>query len=160
MKTRQDPKYVYIFGNDTLGFHGHTYDKDDVKKILKNRKHLKVKKIKNDNYCKAVLSVNTEFIDQYRPSYITCDEEEFFIEAFTQFKQDILKHIDTLVETIKFIKFNDDEKQLINFLITYLLDYQEYMLNGQYEDGGELYETLFNNTEAMKWFVANVLDPQ
>ena len=34
------------------------------------------------------------------------------------------------------------------------------MLNGQYDDGGELYETLFNNTEAMKWFVANVLDPQ
>ena len=156
----KEPKHVYIFGNKTLGFHGHTYDKEDVDKILEARKHLKVKKIKNDDYCKSVLSVNTEFIHYYEGTCVTCDEEEYFLESLQQFQKDVLKQIDVLVENAKLFKLNDEEKHLMKFLITYLLDYQDYMLRGQYEDDGEAYESLFNNNEAMKWFVANVLDPQ
>jgi len=155
----KEPKHVYIFGNKSLGFHGHTYYKDEAKKILKARKGLKVKKIKNDKYCKAVLSVNTEFINYYEGTYVTCDEEEYFLESFQQFQQDVLKQIDTLIDNIKFFKLTEEEKYLMKYLIDYLLDYQDYMLRGQYEDGGEAYESLFNNSEAMRWFVANVLDP-
>lgn len=157
---KTEPKHVYIFGNNSLGFHGHTYYKPDVKKILKARKHLKVKKIKNDDYCKSVLSVNTEFIDYYENTYVTCDEEEYFLEAFDQFKRDVLNHIDTLVENIVYFKLNEEERQFVKYLIDYLLDYQDYMLNGQYCDDGETYENMFNNSEAMRWFVANVLDPE
>lgn len=161
MSKNPEPKYVYIFGNDKVGFHGHSYDKDDAKNIEKSRKGLKMVKVKNDKHCKETLSINTEFLSCYGDIYVTANEEEFFIESFQQFQDDSIHTIDRLIEQLRYLRFNKKEKQLIEYFVSYLLDYQDFMVRGRYEDIDEdeyeKYDALFNDEAALRWFVENVL---
>ena len=103
---KNEPKHVYIFGNELLGFHGHSYDKEQARQIMKYRKGLKKFKIKNDEYCKNNLSVNTEFLSMGEDIHITADEEEYFLQAFDEFKQECARYyIDKLIDLLKHFKF-------------------------------------------------------
>lgn len=158
---KNEPKHVYIFGNELLGFHGHSYDKEQARQIIKYRKGLKKFKIKNDEYCKNNLSVNTEFLSMGEDIHITADEEEYFLQAFDEFKQECARYyIDKLIDLLKHFKFNDKEKYAIKYLIDYLCDFQDYIIRGQYEDDAdsELYYEMFDTEVAMRWFIKNVLD--
>ena len=160
MGTNNNFKKVYIFGNERIGFHGHTYYKEYADKISKNRKNLDMVKVKNNDYFKENLSVNTEFLKLDENIFMTADEEEYFIESFNQFTLDVIVYINDLLEEIKYFKFNKTEENYIHYLLRYLLDYKEYILHGQYEvdDEDEEHEEPFDTVAAMKWFVKNVLD--
>ena len=152
-------KHIYIFGNKHIGFMGHTYNKTDAEEIMKNRKHLKMFKIKNDDYCKQNISMNTEFVKMFDKVFMTADEEEYFIESFVQYQMDVIYFIDILVNNIKYFKLNDKEKPIIDYLLAFLEDYKEYIEKGQYLDETcERYDEMFDTESAQKWFIENVLD--
>ena len=155
-----DPKNVYIFGNNTIGFHGHTYSKEIAKHVSNTRKSLKMVKIKNDEYCRNNLSVNTEFFEVTNDGkFVTADEEQYFLESFNQFQLDVIYYIDIIFNNIKYFKFDEKEKYIVNSLLIFLLDYKDFIMNGQFEDEGiDIYDKLFNTDSAMNWFIENVLD--
>ena len=153
----KEPKHVYIVGNKHIGFHGHTHDKEIAKAIEKSRDNFEVIKIKNDQYCKDNLSVNTEFMALYDEVLMTAEEEEYFIESFSTFQVDIVYRMKELIKYLDFFKFNDDERNQAIYFIKFLLRCIECIENEEryeeYEDG-----EIFDNEKAMKWFITNVLD--
>mgnify|MGYP003306381307 CR=1 FL=1 len=158
MIDRSDPKHVYIFGNNFVGFHGFTYDKNTANLIKKTRKRFKCHKIKNDERCQNHLSINEEFIILYDNIVMTATEEEFYIESFDQYKIDSIRIIRDFIENIKCFRWSKEEKEYINFLINYLKDFSDYMSNDQYEDDEYDDRLIFDVEESMRWFIANVLD--
>lgn len=152
-------KNIYIFGNKHVGFLGHTYSKTDAKEIMENRKHLKMFKIKNDDYCKQHLSINTEFVKIFDKVFMTANEEEFFIESFIQYQSDVIYYIDILFNNIKYFKFDNKEKHIIDNLLSFLEGYKNYINEGQYlDEDGEIYDAMFDTESAQKWFIENILD--
>lgn len=158
MENRDIPKHVYIFGNKSIGFHGHSYDKADAKNIKKTRKGLHMVKIDNDTACQENLSVNTEFLKLYGDIYVTAEEEEYFIESFQQFQDDSIRHAKQMLNHIQFIKFTSKEQRAIDYLVSFLNGYIEFMEHGRYEDENyEWYDNMFDHEAALRWFVENVL---
>lgn len=155
-------KHVYIFGNKHQGFIGYTFYKDLAKSILENRKHLKMFKIKNDKRCRRRLTVNNEYIQLFDDVFMTCDEEQYYLESFDQFKLDSMTYIDILYENINKFRFTDEEKHYIKYLMGFLIYYKNYVKGMLYEYNDDYYDefddSMFNNHAAAKWFVKEVLD--
>lgn len=156
-------KHVYIIGNENIGFLGHTYDKDMAKSIVNKRKRLEYRKIKNDEWCKENLSVNTEFMEIYENAFVTASEQEYFFESFNQFQLDVIYYIDRLIKNIKYIRLTDKEKDKVGPLLYFLAEYKYFILEGQYDEDLEEcvdsdLDSRFNNEAALKWFIKNSLD--
>lgn len=124
-----DPKHVYLIGNDIVGFHSHSFDKDQVKAFCKQRKnHYHVKKVKFTKKLKENLSVNTELCTLDGIHILSAIEEDYFLESWGQWQDDIRLHfIDEFLKYDKCIKYDKDEKKDNKELHKFLKGYISYM---------------------------------
>ena len=153
----KDSKHVYIFGNKSIGFLGFTYDKEEYKRISENRKQLDSVKVKNSKFYKENLSINNEFVEVAKDTFMTADEENYFLESFSQFQLDVVRDIDTLCENIKYFNLSSKEKYIVSYLLKYLLDYKQFILHDKYEEDYDEYD-YFDIDVAAKYFVEHVLE--
>jgi len=144
-------KKVYIFGNEKIGYQGYTYDKGIAEGVCKNRKHLNCVKIKNDE------DLNFEYGENYitlgDDLFMTESEEIYYCEAFSQYQLDAAFYSNSLLKSIKYFNFTDDEKSIIKYLISFLLYYNNLIETGEY-----LAEDVFDNNKTIKYFINEVLD--
>jgi len=151
------PKNIYIFGNDQIGFLGFTDKKEYAKKILKVRSGLERFKIKYDDHCKDNLSINNEFIEVADNVFMTANEEEYYLESFSSFQQDVSMSCERLIEYSKIFRWKDDELEYINNLINYINDYIYYLMIGQYSEEDED-DGIFDTDKTLEYFMKYALN--
>lgn len=157
MKSDNDLKYYLVGYNGKLV--GFSYDKIMVKELIKERgKEYSFIKVKNKKIHEMIDKCLIPEIVYLEGHLLFSDEEPEFMEGFSQYQIDFIYYAKSLLKTLKYIKFSDDEINIIKDLILELRDYIEAMEHGclcDDETGGSF--EYFNYSEAIKWYKKNVL---
>lgn len=152
----KEPKWIYIFGNYYSGFVGYTANKEMAKRIKKYRYDLDCHKIKYNKDLVDHLSVNDKMFEICENSFMSAIEEEYYGNSFAQLKIDVSCYINHISEWYKYIKWSDEEKEIIDVFITFLNDYVDYLRLAESDD--DLSEDdIFDNEKAIKYFIKHVL---
>lgn len=154
MSDNKNKKYVYLVGNDKVGFQAYSYDKTMVKNYLKQYPHLTFKKVKNTSKLQTVLFSNHEIFEFFEGSFLTESEEEFFVESLGQLITDVQYNISSFKDHISCLKLTEEEKECIKSFIIFLYKLFEAYENCESENDNM---ELFDHGKAFKYFAKNVL---
>jgi len=154
----KDPniKFIYLLGNDKIGFHSHTHDKEIAKKFAKQRDGVyKIKKVKYTKKLYETLSCNTELVTHDGENYMSAIEEEYYFDSFAQWESDILHYIKYFLKYDKYIKYTKSEKKRMKELHNFLKHYIKYR-NDVYDNGYDIETPLYNTEVTTKWYIDHI----
>jgi len=156
MSKKNKDNYIYLVGNEK-GVRGYCCDKIDAKELISQRK---------GNYSYLKFDPNKKNIDMNSSNealkiygvFLFSDEEAYFLGSFEQYKIDLTRHFETGLKLLSYLKFDDDEKEILRPLLEEIAEYIHAMKHGTLYDedtGTDMHYWSYAN--ALQWFIENLL---
>ena len=96
------------------------------------------------------------YLGNSRGDIITNDDELFLYEAFKQYRQELSYcYLSSLIEDIKYLKFSDNEKPFIEYLVDFLTDFCESETTGAYDEI-DIFD-IYNYDRVISYFVDDII---
>lgn len=154
---------VYLFKDDFGEYAGWTDSKDMKNFLLQQRPNYDYIKVNKDEMIKEgyVYEEKEFFFNTYSDIIVNLHEEEFFIESFEQYKQDVFyTALDDLAKHLELMKFTKKEKKVIDAYLKLMYDYKHAYEHGildeeEYCDGDG--NNVYKYNKLYRFFLSDVV---